>query len=119
MIVLQDGTEVAAGDELPMLSYMAEAGVATNEEGGVDGNCQTLWECWEDSDPTESGGTCGKCVVVVLDGMANLSEASSREKNTIKKKAKKKLGDKVDEAQCRLPCQARCMGPVKIQATGK
>ncbi|MEZ6036970.1 MAG: NAD(P)-binding domain-containing protein [Planctomycetota bacterium] len=118
-IILEDGTEFAAAEEMPMLSYMADAGIATNEEGGIDGSCQTLWECWDQDDPTDTGGTCGKCVVVVLEGMANLSEASSREKNTIKKKAKKKLGDKVDEAACRLPCQAYCKGPVKIQPKGK
>ena len=122
VIVLEDGTEIpAVGDgdeELPMISYMAEAEVATDDPGSIDGACGTLWECWDEDEPTDSGGSCGKCVVTVLEGMQNLSEASSREKNTIKK-ANKKLGGKLDEPNCRLACQAICRGPVKIKPKGK
>ena len=57
-------------------------------------------------------------MVTVLEGMNNLSEASSREKNTIKK-ANKKLGGKLDEPTCRLACQAIVKGPVKIRPKGK
>jgi hypothetical protein len=117
-IVLEDGTQVAAQSELPMLSYLAEGGYATDDASSLDGNCATLWECWDQGEPTESGGSCGKCIVVVLEGMNNLNEASSREKNTIKK-ANKKLGGKLDEAACRLACQAFVQGPVKIQPKGK
>ncbi len=120
LIIQADGTEVpAAGDEeLPMICYMSEAGTATDDSGSIDGSCGTLWECWDEDEPTESGGSCGKCVVTVLEGMNNLSEPSSREKNTIKK-ANKKLGGKLDEANCRLACQAVVKGPVKIQPKGK
>ena len=120
LIIQDDGTEIpAAGDAgLPMISFMAEAGVATDDSSSIDGACGTLWECWDQSEPSESGGSCGKCVVTVLEGMNNLSEASSREKNTIKK-ANKKLGGKLDEANCRLACQAICHGPVKIHPKGK
>ncbi len=120
LILQADGPEVpAVGDEeLPMICYMSEAGTATDDSGSIDGSCGTLWECWDEDEPTDSGGSCGKCVVTVLEGMANLSEASSREKNTIKK-ANKKLGGKLDEANCRLACQAIVKGPVKIQPKGK
>ena len=120
VIIQDDGTEIAAvGDEeLPMISYMEQASVATDEASCIDGACGTLWECWDSDEPTDSGGSCGKCVVTVLEGMNNLSEASSREKNTIKK-ANKKLGGKLDEANCRLACQAICHGPVKIHPKGK
>lgn len=120
LIIQDDGTEIpAVGDEeLPMISYMADADVATDEASCVDGACGTLWECWDRDEPSDSGGSCGKCVVTVLEGMENLSEASSREKNTIKK-ANKKLGGKLDEANCRLACQAICHGPVKIHPKGK
>ena len=117
-----DGSEVAAvgdGDEdLPMISFMSDGDLATDDSGSVDGSCGTLWECWDEDEPTDSGGSCGKCVVTVLEGMNNLSESSSREKNTIKK-ANKKLGGKLDEANCRLACQAICKGPVKIKPKGK
>lgn len=120
VIIQEDGSEVSAvGDEeLPMISYMSEGGLATDDSGSIDGSCATLWECWDEDEPDESGGSCGKCVVTVLEGMNNLSEASSREKNTIKK-ANKKLGGKLDEANCRLACQAICKGPVKIRPKGK
>lgn len=120
LIIQDDGTEIpAVGDEdLPMISFMSEAAVATDDSGSIDGACGTLWECWDEDEPTDSGGSCGKCVVTVLEGMNNLSEASSREKNTIKK-ANKKLGGKLDEPNCRLTCQAICKGPVKIKPKGK
>jgi thioredoxin reductase len=119
LIIQEDGTEIpAAGDdELPMISYMADASVATDEGSCIDGACGTLWECWDQDEPDDSGGSCGKCVVTVLEGMNNLSEASSREKNTIKK-ANKKLGGKLDEPNCRLACQAIARGPVKIRPKG-
>lgn len=120
LIIQEDGTEIpAAGDDdLPMISYMADASVATDEGSCVDGACGTLWECWDQDEPDDSGGSCGKCVVTVLEGMNNLSEASSREKNTIKK-ANKKMGGKLDEPNCRLACQAIVRGPVKIRPKGK
>ena len=122
LIIQEDGTEVAAvgdGDEeLPMISFMSDGGTATDDSGSIDGSCGTLWECWDEDEPTDSGGSCGKCVVTVLEGMNNLSEASSREKNTIKK-ANKKLGGKLDEPNCRLACQAIVKGPVKIKPKGK
>jgi hypothetical protein len=119
LIIQEDGTEIpAAGDsELPMISYMADASVATDEGSCIDGACGTLWECWDQDEPDDSGGSCGKCVVTVLEGMNNLSEASSREKNTIKK-ANKKMGGKLDEPNCRLACQAIARGPVKIRPKG-
>ncbi|MEO6595088.1 MAG: hypothetical protein ABIP94_10090, partial [Planctomycetota bacterium] len=117
-IMLPDGTAVPAGSDKPMLSFLAEAGAATDDSGSIGDKCQTLWECWDQNEPTDSGGSCGKCVVTILDGMAALSEASSREKNTIKK-ANKKMGGKLDEAKCRLACQATVQGRVKIQPTGK
>ncbi|MGK0300272.1 MAG: hypothetical protein ACI89X_001140, partial [Planctomycetota bacterium] len=120
VIVQEDGTEISAAgdDDLPMISYMADASVATDEGSCIDGACGTLWECWDQDEPDDSGGSCGKCVVTVLEGMNNLSEASSREKNTIKK-ANKKLGGKLDEPNCRLACQAIARGPVKIRPKGK
>jgi thioredoxin reductase len=120
LIIQEDGTEIPAvgDDELPMISYMADASVATDEGSCIDGACGTLWECWDQDEPDDSGGSCGKCVVTVLEGMNNLSEASSREKNTIKK-ANKKLGGKLDEPNCRLACQAIARGPVKIRPKGK
>lgn len=117
-IVLADGSKLPAGSDKPMASYLAEAGAATDDSGSIGGKCQTLWECWNPEEPSDSGGSCGKCVVTVLDGMQNLGEASSKEKNTIKK-INKKLGGKLDEAKCRLACQAVVKGPVKIQPTGK
>ena len=117
-IVLADGSKVAAGDDKPMLSWLAEAGAATDDSGSIGGKLQTLWECWSQDEPSDSGGSCGKCVVTILDGMASLSEASSKEKNTIKK-INKKLGGKLDEAKCRLACQAVVRGTVKIQPNGK
>jgi hypothetical protein len=117
-IVLADGSKLAAASDKPMLSFLADGGAATDDSGSIGGKVQTLWECWDQNDPSDTGGSCGKCVVTVLDGMTNLSEASSKEKNTIKK-ANKKMGGKLDEAKCRLACQAVVKGPVKIQPTGK
>jgi hypothetical protein len=117
-ILFADGSKVAAGSDKPMASYLAEAGAATDDSSSIGGKCQTLWECWNPEEPSDSGGSCGKCVVTILDGMANLSEASSKEKNTIKK-INKKLGGKLDEAKCRLACQAVVKGAVKIQPNGK
>lgn len=102
-----------------MASALAENGRASSDADSIDGICQTQWECWSDTEPTESGGTCGKCCVVVLDGMANLSEATTKEKNTMAKKSKKYFGSRFDEGKCRLACQARVRGPVKIQQLGK
>jgi thioredoxin reductase len=117
-ILFADGSKVAAGSDKPMASYLAEAGAATDDSSSIGGKCQTLWECWNPEEPSDSGGSCGKCVVTILDGMANLSDASSKEKNTIKK-INKKLGGKLDEAKCRLACQAVVKGAVKIQPNGK
>lgn len=117
-IELADGTAVPASTDKPMLSYLAEAGAATDESGGIGGKCQVLWECWDQGDPCDTGGSCGKCVVTIASGMENLVEASSKEKNTIKK-ANKKLGGKLDESKCRLACQAMLKGPVKILPSGK
>lgn len=118
VIVLPDGTRIPAGADKPMLSWLAENGAATDDSGSIGGKTQTLWECWDQSDPCDTGGSCGKCVVTVLEGMANIEEASSKEKNTIKK-SNKKLGGRLDEAKCRLACQSRVKGPVKIQPSGK
>jgi thioredoxin reductase/ferredoxin len=117
-LVLADGTRVPAGTDKPMLSWLAAAGAATDDSASVGGKCQTLWECWDQGEPCDSGGSCGKCVVTVLEGAEHLNEASSREKNTIKK-ANKKLGGRLDEGKCRLACQAMLQGPVKIQPSGK
>ncbi len=118
-IVFADGATVAANPDLPMVSFLAENGRATSDADSIDGVCQTQWECWSDTEPTESGGTCGKCCVVVLDGMAALSDAAPKEKNTMAKKSKKYFGARYDEAKCRLSCQARVKGAVKIQPLGK
>jgi thioredoxin reductase len=118
-IAFADGASIAANPELPMASALAENGRASSDADSIDGICQTQWECWSDTEPTESGGTCGKCCVVVLDGMANLSEATTKEKNTMAKKSKKYFGSRFDEGKCRLACQARVRGPVKIQQLGK
>lgn len=117
-IVLPDGSAVAADGEKPMLSFLAEAMAATDDSGSIGGKCQTLWECWDQGDPCDTGGSCGKCVVTVLEGSAALSEASSKERNTIKK-INKKLGGRLDEANCRLACQSRVLGRVRIQPAGK
>jgi thioredoxin reductase/ferredoxin len=117
-IVLADGTRLPAGPERPMLSWLADAGVATDDSSSLGGRKQTLWECWDQSSPCDSGGSCGKCVVTILDGMASLNEAGSKEKNTIKK-VNKKLGGRLDEAKCRLACQSFVQGPVRIQPSGK
>jgi len=118
-VTFADGATIAANPELPMASALAENGRASSDADSIDGVCQTQWECWSDTEPTESGGTCGKCCVVVLDGMANLSEATTKEKNTMAKKSKKYFGSRFDEGKCRLACQARVKGPVKVQALGK
>lgn len=118
VIVLPDGTRIPAGPDKPMLSWLAENGAATDDSGSIGGKTQTLWECWDQSDPCDTGGSCGKCVVTILEGMANIEEASSKEKNTIKK-SNKKLGGRLDESKCRLACQSRVKGPVKIQPSGK
>lgn len=117
-LVLASGAVIPAGSDRPMLSFLAEASVATDDSGSIGGNCQTLWECWDQNEPCDTGGSCGKCVVTVLDGMGSLSEVSSKERNTIKK-INKKLGGRLDEAKCRLACQATVLGRVKIQPTGK
>ncbi len=118
VIVLADGTRIPAGPDKPMLSWLAEAGAATDDSGSIGGKTQTLWECWDQNDPCDTGGSCGKCVVTILEGMANIEEATSKEKNTIKK-SNKKLGGRLDESKCRLACQSRVKGPVKIQPSGK
>lgn len=118
-VVLADGTAVAANPDLPMASFLAEGGFATSDADSIGGTCQTQWECWSTDEPNDSGGTCGKCCVVVLDGMASLSEASTKEKNTMNKKSKKYFGNRFDDAKCRLSCQARVKGRVKIQQLGK
>ena len=117
-IVLPDGTRIPAAADKPMLSWLAEAGAATDDSGSIGGKTQTLWECWDQNDPNDTGGSCGKCVVTILEGMANIEEASSKERNTIKK-SNKKLGGRLDEAKCRLACQSKVKGPVKIQPSGK
>ena len=118
VVILPDGTKVAAAKDRPMLSFLAEAEAATGDSGSIGGKCQTLWECWDQNEPSDTGGSCGKCVVTILDGMAALNVASSKEKNTIKK-ANKRLGGRLDESKCRLACQAIVQGPVKIQPSGK
>lgn len=118
-IVFPDGATVAANPDLPMVSFLAENGRAASDADSIDGVCQTQWECWSDTEPTESGGTCGKCCVVVLDGMASLSDAAPKEKNTMAKKSKKYFGSRFEEGKCRLSCQARVKGAVKIQPLGK
>jgi thioredoxin reductase/ferredoxin len=118
VIVLASGTRVPAASDKPMLSFLADANLATDDSGGLSATCQTLWECWDRSDPCDTGGSCGKCVVTIAEGMAQLSDASSKEKNTIKK-INKKLGGRLDEAKCRLACQAVVKGPVKIVPSGK
>jgi ferredoxin len=55
----------------------------------------------------------------VLDGASALSEASPKERNTMAKKSKKYFGARFDEGKCRLACQARAKGPVRIQPLGK
>ncbi|MBL9076597.1 MAG: NAD(P)-binding domain-containing protein [Planctomycetes bacterium] len=117
-VVLPDGTAIPAGPDKPMLAWLAENGAATDDSSSIGGKVQTLWECWDQGEPCDSGGSCGKCVVTILEGMENLNEASSREKNTIKK-SNKKLGGRLDEAKCRLACQSMLKGPVKIQPSGK
>ena len=117
-IVLPDGTTIPAGTDKPMLSWLAENGAATDDASSLGGKTQTLWECWIQEEPCDSGGSCGKCVVTIEDGMDQLEPASSREKNTIKK-ANKKLGGRLDEAKCRLACQSMLKGPVKIRPSGK
>jgi thioredoxin reductase len=118
-VVFADGSKVAANPELPMASALAENGRASSDADSIDGVCQTQWECWSDTEPNESGGTCGKCCVVVLDGMASLSEVTTKEKNTMAKKSKKYFGSRFDEGKCRLACQAKVKGAVKIQPLGK
>jgi hypothetical protein len=117
-IVLPDGSKIAAGPDLPMLSWLSQAGAASEDSGSIDGKCQTQWECWDQGEPTDSGGSCGKCVVTILEGMACLSEATTKEKNTINRKSKKFFGGKIDD-KSRLACQAMVTGPVKIQQNGK
>ena len=43
----------------------------------------------------------------------------ARNRNTMVKKSKKYFGGRFDEARCRLACQARASGPVRIQPLGK
>ncbi|MGB3968033.1 MAG: hypothetical protein WBO45_14960, partial [Planctomycetota bacterium] len=118
-LVFADGGKIAANPELPMASAMAENGRASSDADSIGGTCLTQWECWSDSEPNESGGTCGKCCVVVLDGMSWLSDPAPKEKNTMAKKSKKYFGSRFDENKCRLACQARVRGTVKIQQLGK
>jgi thioredoxin reductase len=118
-IAFADGASIAADAELPILSALASNGRAASDADGIDGDCQTQWECWRDDSPTSSGGSCGKCCVVVLDGMASLSPLGTPEKNTMMKKSKKYFGGRFDEGRCRLACQARASGPVRIQPLGK
>ncbi|MFN9756888.1 MAG: hypothetical protein ACK58X_10805, partial [Planctomycetota bacterium] len=108
-----------ADPELPILVAMAGGGRASSDGDSIDGPCQTQWECWDEGSPTESGGTCGKCCVVVLDGAAALGDAAPKERNTMAKKSKKYFGARFDEARCRLACQAKAKGPVRIQPLGK
>ena len=119
MIVLPDGTEIAAGTDKandPASWRMAATPPTTPAVWAT-----TVKRCGSvgmtASRPT-AAAAAGKCVVTVIEGMSNLSDASSREKNTIKK-ANKKLGGKLDEPNCRLACQAIVNGPVKIKPKGK
>ena len=118
-IAFADGATLPAEPELPILVAMAGNGRASSDADSIDGACQTQWECWDEGAPTESGGTCGKCCVVVLDGATALSDAAPKERNTMAKKSKKYFGARFDEARCRLACQAKAKGPVRIQPLGK
>jgi thioredoxin reductase len=118
-VAFADGATIPADPELPILSALAGNGRASSDSDSIDGECQTQWECWSDDNPGSSGGSCGKCCVVVLDGMASLSPLGTPEKNTMMKKSKRYFGGRFDEARCRLACQARASGPVRIQPLGK
>ena len=98
---------VAAGSDLPMIAYLAEA----NEVREGDGH----WECWDEDEPCDSGGSCGKCVVKVLSGADHLSPQTPREQHTIAKLNQQAFDGQLEEARCRLSCQARCRGAVEIE----
>lgn len=99
-----DARNVAVGRGLPMIAYLAEA----NEANGD-------WECWDEDEPCDSGGSCGKCLVKVLSGADNLSPQATRERNTIAKLNQVRFGGQLEETRHRLCCQASCRGPVEIQ----
>ena len=102
-----DARNVAAGSDLPMIAYLAEA----NEVREGDGH----WECWDEDEPCDSGGSCGKCVVKVLSGADHLSPQTPREQHTIAKLNQQAFDGQLEEARCRLSCQARCRGAVEIE----
>jgi thioredoxin reductase len=118
-ITVAGGAALPAGDDGPMLSYLADAELAANDPESIGGKTQTQWDCWDRDRPNETGGTCGKCCVVVTAGMGSLSDYARGEKNTMAKKSKKYFGAKFDEGKCRLACQARVKGAVTIQQLGK
>ena len=118
-VVLQDGTKFPLDAELPILAVLFQESRASDDEDEVDGNCQTLFECWDPDDPLTSGGKCGKCVITVEQGAEQLEPASSKERNTIEKKSLKNY-KKLDGAKCRLACKSMARGgPVQIVQSGR
>lgn len=100
-----DGTDLPVGNELPLIAYLAKANQA-----------RAHWECWDEDEPCDSGGSCGECLVTVLSGENNLTPASQRERFVIAKINRSRFEGGLDESRSRLCCAFHCLGPAELEA---
>jgi len=97
----------------PILDKLNEQGLSTDKPQKLGGKCQNLWECRD--------GMCGLCVVEVVSNGDSLSKPSGKEKRTLRgivADLNENKGQDLDMASCRLACQAKATGPVKIKLLG-
>jgi len=99
--------------KMPILDKLGEHGMSTDKPQELGGKCQNLWECKD--------GMCGLCVIEVISNGESLSKASGKEKRTLRgivADLNENKGQDLDMASCRLACQAKATGPVKIKLLG-
>ncbi len=107
---LGDTLSIAAGQTV--LDCLIEAKFATKSPKEIGGKVQMLYDC--------KGGTCGKCVIKVVEGEANISKLSGKEKRTLKLIVPDLAasGHDLDAEKCHLACKATVTGPVTIGLLG-
>lgn len=78
----------------------------------IAGKVQMLYDC--------KGGTCGKCVIKIVDGEANISKLSGKKKRTLKLIVPElaESGRELDADKCHLACKATVTGPVVLELLG-